>query len=163
MVVARHVCSFLMVVSWAGCGGSGASMTTSTPSASTVTVTVGSGERTAFSPPTVSINPGDTVMWQWADGPHTVTSGAPGAVDGRFCSLAAGAPSPTSCNSTSYAQSSGTYSFMFDTAGSYPYFCEIHGSMMTGTVVVGGGGGAAGGGGTAGGGGGTGGGNGYGY
>jgi plastocyanin len=151
MMVARHACSFLVVLGWVGCGGSGTSMPTSTPSASTVTVTVGAGAQTAFAPQTVSINPGDTILWQWDGGPHTVTSGAPGAPDGKFCSLASGTPSPTSCDSTSYAQSSGTYSFMFNAAGNYPYFCEIHGAMMTGTVVVGGSGGGGGGGGPGGG------------
>jgi plastocyanin len=29
-----------------------------------------------------------------------------------------------------------TFSFMFNTAGTFPYFCTVHGQAMTGTVVV---------------------------
>jgi plastocyanin len=144
----------------AGCGsGSYSASTSSTPPStapSTMTVHVGAGAANSFSPQMVSINVGDTVTWVWDGGPHTVTSGSPGAVDGTFCSLPAGtAPSASACNSTSYAQSSGSYSYTFPAAGTFAYFCTVHGAMMTGTVVVGsgGGGGGGGGGGTGGGGG----------
>jgi plastocyanin len=123
---------------------------------------VGANGTTTFMPASVTVNQGGTVTWQWLGGPHTVTSGAPGAVDGRFCSLVSGIPGAANCNSTSYAQSSGSYSHTFAVAGTYPYFCTVHGAMMTGTVVVnasagGGGGGGGSGGGAGGGGGGTGG------
>src|SRR6185312_15392337 len=52
----------------------------------TVMVMVGPNGTNSFSPSTVTIHPGDTVMWTWVSGLHTVTSGAPGAVDGKFCS-----------------------------------------------------------------------------
>jgi plastocyanin len=107
-------------------------------------------------------------MWVWDGSPHTVTSGSPGAADGKFCSLPAGtAVTAAACNSTSYAQGTGaTYSFTFTSSGTFPYFCEVHGAMMTGSVVVaaassGGGGGGGGGGGTGGTGGGGGGGGAY--
>jgi len=29
-----------------------------------------------------------------------------------------------------------TFSFTFTVPGSYPYFCEIHGAQMTGTITV---------------------------
>jgi plastocyanin len=32
--------------------------------------------------------------------------------------------------------SSGSFSHTFSSTGSFPYFCTIHGSLMTGTVVV---------------------------
>jgi plastocyanin len=32
--------------------------------------------------------------------------------------------------------SSGSFSHTFMTAGSFPYFCLVHGSAMTGMVVV---------------------------
>jgi plastocyanin len=108
-----------------------------------------------FSPSTVTINVGDTVRWTWTGSlPHTVTSGAPGAVDGKFCSVPAGTtPSVATCDSISYAQGNGAvYSNTFTSAGTFPYFCEVHGAMMSGTVIVGasssgGGGGGSGGGG----------------
>jgi plastocyanin len=154
----------------AGCGSGSTTASTNsvpptpTPAAGTAMVHVGTNGAMAFFPQSVNVNPGDTVTWIWdslaSDGtPHTVTSGTPGAADGLFCSLPAGqAPSPSACNSTSYAQGPGaTYSHTFATAGTFPYYCAIHGAMMTGTVVVGdggggGGGGSAGGGGSGGGG-----------
>jgi plastocyanin len=33
-------------------------------------------------------------------------------------------------------KSSGTYAVKFDTAGVYQYDCAVHGSAMTGTIVV---------------------------
>jgi plastocyanin len=158
----------------AGCGSGGGTASTSstpptptptpTPAPAATTVHVGAGAANAFSPNTVNISPGDTVTWVWDGGPHTVTSGAPGAPDGTFCSLPAGqTPSASACNSTSYAQNQGaSYSYTFPSSGTFPYYCTVHGAMMTGTVVVGsasggagggGGGGAGGGGGGAGGGG----------
>lgn len=131
-----------------GCGGGddNHSMTTATPATfgpvpETVTVTVGAGGANAFSPATVNINPGDTVQWVWASGPHTVTSGSPtgSGPDGKFCSVAVGKlVSRGSCNSTLYAQDAGaTYSFTFLSAGTFPYFSTVQGAAMTGTVVVG--------------------------
>jgi plastocyanin len=100
-------------------------------------VIVGPNGTISFAPMTITINAGDTVNWSWASGPHTVTSGVPGAPDGKFCSLPAGqAVNAMSCNTTAYATSSGTYSHTFDVAGTYAYYCTIHGAAMTGSVVV---------------------------
>jgi plastocyanin len=117
-------------------GGGGGDMATGT-TAQTVMVMVGPNGTNTFSPATVTIHPGDTVTWTWVSGLHTVTSGTPGAADGKFCNVS-GTPSVTACNSVSYAQSTGaTYSQtdVFKTPGTYPYFCEVHGAAMTGTVI----------------------------
>jgi len=37
---------------------------------------------------------------------------------------------------TSQIQSSGTFSRMFATAGTYTYHCRVHGAAMAGTVIV---------------------------
>jgi len=80
-----------------------------------------------------------TVVWGWSAGAveHTVTFND-------------GPTSPT--------QSSGSFQRTFTVAGSYPYFCQVHGAaVMSGVVNVnppaGGGGGGGGGGGNGGGGG----------
>ena len=154
---------WVAIVLMAGCGGGGGGSSstssvpptppsptpTPTPTPATATVHVGSNGAMTFSPQSVNINPGDTVNWVWDGGPHTVTSGAPGNADGNFCSLPAGqTPSASACNSTSYAQGTGaSYSHTFPSAGTFPYFCTVHGAMMTGTVVVGASSGAGGGGG----------------
>ena len=78
-----------------------------------------------FSPAVVNINQGDQVRWAWVGGTHSTTSGAcPGgdcAPDGTW---------------DSGAKSAGSFSRTFNTADTFPYFCSIHLSAMTGRVVV---------------------------
>ena len=89
----------------------------------TVTVTVGNGGF-IFTPSTVTIHPGDTVQWTWSSTGHSSTSGTPGHPSGLWDSgiLAQGA----------------MFTHMFNTAGSFPYYCTPHGACcnMVGTVVV---------------------------
>lgn len=61
---------------------------------------------------------GGTVTWNWISGAHSVQSD--------------GSPAFTS----SAVQTFGSYSFTFLNAGTYQYDCSIHGSLMTGRVVV---------------------------
>ena len=90
-----------------------------------MTASVDVGPGIAFSPTSTTIAVGGTVTWTWSGGiPHSVTSGTCASTctaDGKF---------------TSTTQTSGTYSFKFDTAGDYPYYCLVHGAMMTATVHV---------------------------
>jgi plastocyanin len=108
------------------------------PTVQGIIVAVGANGTTSFSPSTIMVTQGDTVTFDWVSGTHTVTSGAPGAPDGKFCSLPAGSVvNAMTCNSIDYAQSPPyTYAFTFDTPGNFPYFCEVHGSAMTGLVIV---------------------------
>jgi plastocyanin len=80
-----------------------------------------------FSPPTVTIQVGDTVKWVRTTLSHTVTSGFsssdPG-VGGLF-------DAPLNALNPMFF-----YTFS-DTVGTYPYFCRVHELMgMAGTVVV---------------------------
>jgi plastocyanin len=70
-----------------------------------------------FTPSTRTVPTGTTVTWIWNAGStsHNVTF-----TDG-----------PASPN-----QTSGEYARTFTVAGTYPYECTIHGTGMTGTVVV---------------------------
>lgn len=71
----------------------------------------------AFNPSTITVTSGTTITWTNKDGvAHTVTS-TTGLFDSGSIS------------------SNGTYSHLFNTAGTYPYKCTIHPSM-TATVVV---------------------------
>ena len=78
----------------------------------------------SFNPPSVTINPGDTVMWTNTGArTHTSTSGTGCTPDGQWNSgdLTPGA----------------TFSFTFPASGSFPYFCKHHCSFgMKGTVTV---------------------------
>jgi plastocyanin len=89
--------------------------------ADVVHVTISSNQ---FDPPSVTIKAGQTVRWTWSGGTHNVVSGAEcGTPDQKFKS---GAPI-----------GGGTYEHLFETAGSFPYYCEPHcGQGMKGTIVV---------------------------
>jgi plastocyanin len=77
----------------------------------------------AFKPQTIEVKVGAKVTWTNQDGaPHTTTSGTPGAKDGKWEGQLGG--------------SGGSFSFTFAQAGTFAYFCGIHGASMTGTVVV---------------------------
>lgn len=72
----------------------------------------------AFHQPSLTIKKGDTVIWTNKDSaPHTVTVDSDG-----------GPASPT-------LNTNGTYSFIFNTAGTFSYHCSFHPSMH-GAVVV---------------------------
>ena len=85
----------------------------------------------AFRPESLDAKTGTTVTWTQQDaGAHTVSSGTVeqgGAdvtttPDGRFESgqLATGA----------------TFTFTFDSPGTYPYFCQIHPATMRGEIRI---------------------------
>jgi plastocyanin len=96
-----------------------------TMSAQITMVSVGPGGTNSFSPASVTITVGSTVTWNWATGTHSVTQGS--------CS--------TSCTATtggfdSGIKSSGSFSHVFPTAGTFSYFCLVHGALMQGTITV---------------------------
>ena len=85
--------------------------------------TVQVGPANAFSPATVTVAPGEAVIWSF-QAFHTSTSDAqtgPEVWDSGFLST-------------------GTFSHTFMTPGSYPYYCQVHsspgGTMMNGVVIV---------------------------
>ena len=105
---------------------------TPTPSvARTVYVgTDATGQRTnAFFDPvsgtsTSTIPVGSAIQWVWRSGTHSTTSGT--------C--------PFGCVADGLWDSgigSGmVFQHGFPTAGTFPYFCQVHGTMMQGTVIV---------------------------
>jgi plastocyanin len=74
-------------------------------------------EGMAFSPSTITVSAGTSITWTNKDGlAHTVTSNT-GIFDSGSIST------------------NGTYSFTFNSVGTYPYHCTIH-TYMTATVIV---------------------------
>jgi hypothetical protein len=72
---------------------------------------------------TSTIPAGTTIQWLWDTGFHSTTSGPcpPCTGDGLWDS----------------GQGSGmTFSHTFGVAGTFPYFCSVHGTSMTGMVIV---------------------------
>lgn len=76
-----------------------------------------------FSPADITVNAGDTVEWMNIDtAAHTVTAGSPADVQIEIFD-------------SSLLMASASYSFTFDEAGSYDYFCMVH-PWMIGSVTV---------------------------
>ncbi len=75
-----------------------------------------------FQPKEISIKAGTTIIWSNGDDiEHSVTAGAPSKESGAFDS--------------GYFKKDGTYSFTFEKAGTFDYFCKRHPSMK-GKVIV---------------------------
>ena len=76
-----------------------------------------------YLPQDITISTGDTVLWDNVDNAaHTVTGGSPS--DG-----------PSGVFDSSLLMAGLDYSFTFDDAGSYDYFCMVH-PWMVGSVTV---------------------------
>ena len=87
-----------------------------------------------FDPETVTIEAGQTVLWEnTSDANHTVTADPVKAKNKDNCSLPAGALPFDSGT----IQPGNTYSQTFTVPGTYKYFCVPHEAMgMTGKVIV---------------------------
>ncbi len=80
-------------------------------------------QNTSYNPSTKTINKGTKLTWLNKDSfAHTVTSGYPGNPDGVFDSGNMG--------------SGASFSYTFNSSGTFKYYCRIHGSIMTGTIIV---------------------------
>jgi plastocyanin len=110
------IISLIAVVSLSACSsGNGASTTkTSTQSVSGNTINI---INFTFTPVTLTVSVGTTVTWTNNDSTTHRPVSDTGVFDGG--NLATNA----------------TFSFTFNTAGTFPYHCSIHPSM-TGTVIV---------------------------
>ena len=109
--------------------GGGNPTPTVTPQAAIATVDVGAGGGNVFvdrvsGTNTSTIPVGGTVHWVWASATHSTTSGS--------CAVSC---TPDG-NWDSGIQTGATFDHIFPTAGTFPYFCQVHGAMMTGTVIV---------------------------
>jgi plastocyanin len=93
----------------------------------------GASERAdkAFSPNPINVKVGDTVTWTDDDSlqPHTVTSGT-GSGDPNK-----GKEFDSSPGLKTLLEPNQTFSHKFTTAGEFPYFCQLHPTMV-GKVVV---------------------------
>ena len=124
-------CSLKRYALWAA--GSCLLLAASSSRAETVTVDVGPDGLMAFVPKSVAINQGDTVEWVWSDSlipsgygytrmNHSVTSGTPSH--------------PTNLFNSGIQVFPYSFDVTFPDAGSFPYYCMVHGALMTGSVEV---------------------------
>jgi plastocyanin len=77
----------------------------------------------SFQPSSLTVAAGTTVTWTWA----------PTAVNHNVAPTPPGTEPPGSGPPSSAPD---TYSYQFNTPGTYRYFCEVHGSSMSGTIIV---------------------------
>jgi plastocyanin len=116
LVKIRHAVALLVAVLWSVLAVGGPALAAG--------VSIGDN---FYSPATVTINAGDSVTWtNGGAAPHSVTSN-----DGLFDS------SPNCPNQIDACIGpGGSYSHTFSSAGSFDYYCKVHGFTMSGTVVV---------------------------
>lgn len=127
---------FIGGLTLAGCGGS----TPSTDPAQTGEQPTSGGAievvNIAYSPETLEVTAGTEVRWTNRDESvrHTVTSGAPG--DNGVPGVSEGkSAKPDGVFNGDLPDASSTFAFTFEEAGTFPYFCEVHPSMI-GEIVV---------------------------
>lgn len=78
---------------------------------------------------TTTIAAGDTVVWDFSDAQiaHTVTE----------CGASCSSPTSSPLFESGVVQGGGeSFQFTFTTAGTYNYYCQIHGLMQQGKIVV---------------------------
>jgi hypothetical protein len=112
---------------------------TPTPGSSLRVVNVGAGGAYRFIDAvsggnTTTIHVGDTVKWMFPSQTfHSATSGICTAAGGYYDD---GGCTPDGSFDSGQLYAGQSYSHTFTTAGSYRYYCSVHGAMMTGTVQV---------------------------
>ncbi len=116
-------------------GATGSPLTFNATSPTVPTITVGPGNAAQFSPATITISAGQTVRFVWASGAtnHNVSpdTGNP-------------SPLPASPGLPGVQDAPFEYSATFPTAGTFKFFCTVHGGNpsngnvngMSGTVTV---------------------------
>jgi len=116
-----------------GCGGGSATGTDGggnppppppPPPSNTVTVT-----NNVFTPASMTVTPGSTVTWNW-----NTCSGGDGYGNGETCVPHSVVLDDGSASSS--VQSTGSFTHQFTTAGTYNYHCAVHGTAMSGKIVV---------------------------
>jgi plastocyanin len=124
--------SLILAAALYACGGGSSSSNGVTdpgppPPPVTGSTTSLSVENNKYVPPNDSVGVGAKLTWTWNTctgdgyGGSTCTSHSVKFDDGV---------------SSSPIQSTGTFSRTFDTAGTYTYHCAVHGTAMSGTIIV---------------------------
>jgi plastocyanin len=128
----------ICVAMTAACGGSGGGGGTTGPTTSNpggtgnpgggVTNTISLADQ-SFNPASVTVPVGTTITWQW---PGSCTDG----YGGYYTCPTHNIVFDDGSNITSGTQSSGTFAHTFVAAGTFKYHCAIHGTPMSGQIVV---------------------------
>jgi plastocyanin len=134
LTLLRPTLASLALAAALGCGGGGGASGPSTgtpppppPAPGTPNSIVVTND--TFTPATLATAKGTAVTWTWNS-----CSGGDGYGTGQTC-VAHNVVFDDGATGSG-AQSSGTFTRTFAAAGTYPYHCSIHGSAMSGQVVV---------------------------
>ena len=115
-----------LMAALAGCGGADSGMSPGTNNNPTGVNTVSLLDNNSFSPSTLTVTAGTTVTWKW-----------PQCTDGGYSTCATHSVTfDDGSNVASSTQSQGQFTRTFATPGTYKYHCSIHGTSMSGQVVV---------------------------
>jgi plastocyanin len=103
--------------------------------AATVDISIPKGASTnptnGFDPKEINVKVGDTVKWTNNDNTlHTVTSGKDSSDPNKGKDFDSGLTPPNALTTTGKI-----FQHTFTTAGTFPYFCQVH-PGMAGTVIV---------------------------
>ena len=135
----------IAVVAFVGCSSASSAPSASptpspSPTASPKPVAI-SIKSFAFNPATVEVVKGTTVTWTNEDPVnHTITTGTPPPSAPPLPSGASPTPSPSLSTgdgriSSGRIQAANTFSFTFNEAGIFTYFCSVHPRMVA-TITV---------------------------
>ncbi|MHB1346830.1 MAG: cupredoxin domain-containing protein [Candidatus Humimicrobiaceae bacterium] len=125
LIVAVFLMAAVLIISLVACGGGAQSSDNTKQASNTADGNNVILKNNRFSPASLTIKVGTTVTWTNEDGfIHTVTSGtSPSDPSGLFDS--------------GNLNGGDTFSFTFDEAGTYDYFCIPHFSLgMIGKIIV---------------------------
>ena len=131
--IGRWAFMLIGIVVTLGCGGGSATGTDGgspppppppPPPANTVAVT-----NNSFTPANITVSPGTTVTWNW-----NTCSGGDGYGNGQTCVDHSVVLDDGSASSS--VQSTGSITHQFAAAGTYSYHCAVHGTAMSGKIVV---------------------------
>jgi plastocyanin len=129
----------IAVVIVAACGGSGDSGGTGpgTPTGSGTNPNTNPNTvmlvDSTFNPSTITVKSGTTVTWQWSA--CTDTTGGYGYGNGTAC-ITHQIMFDDGSGTASPKQDQGSFNRTFSSAGTFKYHCTVHGSYMSGQVVV---------------------------
>jgi plastocyanin len=123
----------LVIAGGTACGGSDSNAPSAPPLTSTVIVV-----NNAFQPLVDTVKVGGTITWEWLDTGggsqnHNIISSGATSFPGDGSTAVPGVPG------TDYFSNPHSYVYQFATAGSYAFFCSLHGSAgvgMHGTIDV---------------------------
>lgn len=131
----------IAIVIVAACGGASSDSSTTTGPGTTPTGP-GTGPAnpntvalvdSSFNPTSLTIKAGQTVTWQWSA--CTDTTGGYGYGNGNVC-INHQVSFDDGSGTTSPLQNQGSFNRTFTVAGTFKYHCAVHGSYMSGQIVV---------------------------